>query len=117
MVTKAYPMKTGGSRNPGGRPKYSGEWGDAIRKVLHELVEVSTGERRKRLEVCARSLVAAASAGDISALREIGDRIDGKAIQPVEAAISVTGDVAALLERRRARAGLSEPEPDEADRS
>lgn len=74
-------MKT--SPNPGGRPKHSGEWGNAIRKVLHEVVEMDDGQRKMKLYRAAEKLVEAAMSGDVSALKEIGDRIDGKPVQAV----------------------------------
>jgi len=37
----------------------------------------------RRLDLLADKLVAAGLAGDVSALREIGDRLDGKAAQPI----------------------------------
>jgi hypothetical protein len=80
----------GENGNKGGRPKYSGEWGDAIRKALHEEDKKT---RMIKLHRAARALIAKALEGDVPALREIGDRIDGKASQPV------THDVAGSLEQ------------------
>lgn len=54
-------------------------WADALRKVGSEL-SAGRGSQRK-LEMAARALVTAAAAGDITACRELGDRLDGKAPQ------------------------------------
>jgi Family of unknown function (DUF5681) len=104
------PFARGRSGNPSGRPKFSGEWTRALWRSLERL-DPATATRR--LELAADRLVDAAIAGDVHALREIGDRIDGKATQPVVASVGVSegADIAKILERRRARAGLSEPGP------
>ncbi len=41
-------------------------------------------EKLKRKEVMARALVEKAEAGDIQALKEFGDRVQGKSIQPTD---------------------------------
>jgi hypothetical protein len=53
--------------------------------------------------------VSAAENGDVSAIKEIGDRIDGKAKQPIdlEANVTVTGEIEAILQRRRVKAGIA----------
>lgn len=44
-------------------------------------------QKRKKLQVMADKLVDAACAGEIPAIKEIADRIDGKATQPLEHAV------------------------------
>jgi hypothetical protein len=75
----------GENGNKGGRPKYSGEWGDALRKALHE---EDPKTRKIKMHLAARKLVDKALDGDVSALKEIGDRIDGKATQPLSGDLS-----------------------------
>lgn len=53
-------------------------WADTIRRVL---AQDSDPNRIRRL---AEALIAKAEEGDLGALKEIGDRIDGKAAQQVE---------------------------------
>lgn len=96
-------MAGGKPGNPGGRPKYSGEWCDAIRKAL---LEEDKKTRQIKMHLAARKLVAKAIEGDVPALKEIGDRIDGKAMQPIDMKLDATVDVAEKLERRRRKAGL-----------
>jgi len=62
-------------------------WSDAIRRALH-----SKDERTKRLKLdeLAERLIAKGLEGDVSALREIGDRVEGKAAQPIEGSIDAT---------------------------
>lgn len=61
-------------------------WRDAIMRAVRRL---NTDEPPKdaapqqRLEVLADMLVTKGMLGDVPALREIGDRLDGKAMQPI----------------------------------
>ena len=57
-------------------------WQEAIERAL----EIhKPADRRERLEALAASLVAKAMEGDMAALKEIGDRLDGKPKQQIEA--------------------------------
>jgi len=57
-------------------------WQDAINRAL----EIhKPADRRERLDALAASLVAKAMDGDMAALKEIGDRLDGKPKQQIEA--------------------------------
>ena len=76
--------KKGQSGNPNGRAKDK-LWADAIRIAVNEAYE---GGDRKKLRVLADKLVDKAIEGEIAAMKEIGDRLDGKAAQSVE----VSGD-------------------------
>lgn len=49
-------------------------WSDAVRKALVQ---------RKALKPIAEKLIAMALEGDMQAIKEIGDRLDGKAVQAV----------------------------------
>jgi hypothetical protein len=66
------PFKKGQSGNPGGRPKTK-EFTEAIRLAVHE-----AQGNRTRLRVIADALVDKAIEGDLSAIREVADRLDGK---------------------------------------
>lgn len=50
-------------------------WSDAIRKVL--------AQDKKRIERLAQALLNAAEAGDMQALKEFGDRMEGKPSQMI----------------------------------
>jgi len=61
----------------GGKPDKL--WKDAIRIAALR----PDAEGRKKLAVIADKLVDAAIAGDVAAMREIGDRLDGKPAQAI----------------------------------
>lgn len=52
-------------------------WRDTLRRAL-------LAEDGKNLRKIADALVAKAADGDVAAIKEIGDRVDGKAVQSVE---------------------------------
>lgn len=54
-------------------------WRDAIRVAAHREAE----DGRKEIEHIAEKLVQLAKEGDVSAIKELGDRIDGKAVQAI----------------------------------
>jgi len=53
-------------------------WRDAVRLAVNESVD-GDAEGRKKLRVIADKLVELALDGDMNAIKEIGDRMDGKA--------------------------------------
>ena len=64
--------------NPGGRPKEK-----PFREAL--LMELkSAGEDHKTLRRIARAVISKAEDGDIQAIKEIADRLDGKVPQGIE---------------------------------
>lgn len=70
-----------------GRPKGSlndKPWKDAIRLAVSRRTE----DGGKTLNLLAESLVKSALSGDVLAMREIGDRLDGKAVQQINANIT-----------------------------
>lgn len=79
-----------GSLNPGGRPKQK-IWRDAIMAATQRN---PTGEPNKRdLDAIVEALIIAAKAGDMEAIKEIGNRIDGKAHQSVDVEANLTGEL------------------------
>jgi hypothetical protein len=60
-------------------------WADAIRRALARREETGSGASLNRL---AEALLDKAAEGDLSALKELGDRLDGKSAQ----AVTVSGD-------------------------
>lgn len=73
-----------------GRPK--GAWADkAFRDALRIAVMRPAAEEdpkpKTKLDEVAIALVGAGKAGDVTAIREIADRLDGKATQIIEATV------------------------------
>jgi hypothetical protein len=64
-------------------PKSDKLWSQAVRiAAFREYEDPDTpGERRKALNIIAENLVKSAMAGDMQAIKEIGERLDGKAPQ------------------------------------
>jgi hypothetical protein len=75
------PFQPGQSGNPKGRPK-SITLSEAYRKMLAQ-VDESDEQKRTRAEVLAEQMYVKAKAGDVPALREIADRVEGKARQTI----------------------------------
>ena len=69
----------GQSGNPNGAPKRVKVWREAINRAIKRREQ----EDPQALEKLADKLLAAVDAGDIAAIKEFGDRIDGKVAQPV----------------------------------
>lgn len=79
-----------GALNPGGRPKRK-RWAEAIQKALSTN---PTGEPNlELLEAVSEALIIAAKAGDMEAIKEIGNRLDGKAAQGIDLEANITGDI------------------------
>ena len=85
------PFKKGQSGNPGGRPKEK-PFSDALRMEI-----AAAGEDHKALRRVARALIKKAEDGEIQAIRELADRLDGKPIQAVDANVDVSTDPLAEL--------------------
>lgn len=71
------PWKPGQSGNPSGRPKTK-PFKEAIRRAVE-----AAGTDTEKLDRLATALYAKALEGDVSAIREIGDRLDGKVAQAI----------------------------------
>ena len=74
----------------GGAPKGNNNagkakvWSDAIRKVVVQ---------RDALDQLALALVEKALSGDLQALKELGDRLEGKPVQSIEQDTNINGDL------------------------
>ncbi len=96
MPTAAVAARKAG-RTLGGRPRGSlGErlWRDAINLAVRELRDETTKDGKvkkvRALRLLARKLVDCGLEGDVAALKEIGDRLDGRAMQGVDLKMDVT---------------------------
>lgn len=81
-------------KNPQG-PKAEKPWREAVQRAVRRKMK---GEGQpQRLDLLADKVVALGLEGDISAIKEIGDRLDGK--PPVQAAVTVDGSLTVNLVR------------------
>ena len=72
-------------------------WRDALRVAVNDAREGAPAGRTKLREI-AEKVVELALDGDMQAIKEIGDRMDGKAIQGVDLEVDVSDPVKELLE-------------------
>lgn len=70
---------------------------DALVVALHREAEDANGKPTKRLYLVAEKLVLRALEGSETAIKEIFDRVEGKATQPVEHSGNLQMDVHAWL--------------------
>lgn len=70
---------------------------DALMISLKREAKDAEGKLTPKLMLMADALVAKALEGDVSAIREIGDRVDGKAIQAIEQTSEITHHYVAAL--------------------
>jgi hypothetical protein len=90
--------------------KLDSQWSDAIRKAIND---VEDGQ--KKIVKLAEKLVSQALEGDITAMKEIGDRLEGKPQQRTEITGADGGPVEfltvaqAVLEQKLARLTGSKP--------
>jgi len=70
------PFQPGQSGNPGGKTQNK-PWADAIRMAIAQ-------DDPERLRKLAKRLLDKAEEGDMAALKELGDRLDGKPAQVVQ---------------------------------
>ncbi len=76
-------------KNPGGGKGQDKIWSDALRRAVmreSDIGEDDNGKAKKRIEVMADKCARMAETGDMAAIREIGDRLDGKSPQYSEIA-------------------------------
>lgn len=68
-------------------------WRDAVMRAVRRLggdTPPKSTTKAQRLDLLADALVAKGLEGDVPAIREVGDRLDGKAVQAIEQTSDVT---------------------------
>lgn len=78
-------FKKGQSGNPAGRPKAAWTWAGILREVAEQevVIDEETGEKKSRKQLIAEALALKAEVGDVQAIKEFGDRMDGKPKQNI----------------------------------
>jgi hypothetical protein len=94
-------FQKGQSGNPGGRPNDK-PWREAIQMALKD-------KDPKRLRKIADSLIDLAESGDLQAMKEIGDRLDGK---PAQQQIHTGADGEAVKHEHKATVEFVRPSKD-----
>lgn len=93
---KEHQFKKGASGNPNGRPTGSRNLSTILKAMLEEDVEVvidGNKERRQFQEVIIRKLLKKANDGDIRAIIEIFDRVEGKSKETISQETEMTINV------------------------
>ena len=69
-------------------------WADAVRIAVNREADTpdDEGKKRKRLSAIADKLCRLAEEGDMTAIKEIGDRLDGRPRQATDIEANVNGD-------------------------
>ena len=75
------PFQPGQVTNPGGKPKQK-PFSDALRLALFE-PETAPDRKRTKLDKVVAALLEKATGGDVPALKEVADRIEGKVPQAI----------------------------------
>lgn len=84
MARSSTSFRSGQSGNPAGRGTEDKLWRDAVRRAVKRQAASGKGTQ---LEALADKLVACALEGDMSAMQEIGNRLDGKPTQELNATV------------------------------
>jgi hypothetical protein len=71
-------------------PKADKIWANALRLAVMRETEDENGRKSNYLTRIAQNMVKKAEDGDVMAMKEIGDRLDGKPAQAIEASGSLT---------------------------
>lgn len=87
--------KPGQSGNPNGRPPKAWTMSSLIEEALED-VEQETGKSYKSL--VAKKLATMALSGDIQAIKEVNDRIDGRPHQSIKHSGEIKGNSIAFIE-------------------
>jgi hypothetical protein len=75
-------FQPGQSGNPGGRAREK-PWRDALMRAIKRREPLNRDEKPQYIDLMAEAIVLKAAAGDVPAAHEIGDRVDGKAVQAI----------------------------------
>ena len=89
------PIKKGETRNPGGRPKNPWTFMGLYKTELEKSLKTKDGKTIQAKEAVAQRIVRMAIEGDINAMKEIANRIEGMPKQPTE----LSGNITVLIDK------------------
>ena len=99
-IANLKPWPKGVSGNPGGRPKKK-PITEELERLLAE--EASTRDGQTWATVIAEALLQQASRGDVRAISELANRVEGKSVQAIDLNTGGGEGIAERLERARKR--------------
>ena len=102
------------ARRPPPNRRDTAAWTTALRREAFATIANGPDRGRRKIELIARAVVRAAMDGDLHAAKEVGDRLEGRPLQRIEAdGMDSTLGFAAILalvnEERRLRAATAMP--------
>lgn len=89
-ISETNPKGAGAPENNQNSSKNNRLWAETIKRAVTQ----SDSERLRRI---AEALLTKAEDGDMSAIKELGDRLDGKPNQQLEANLNHTGGIAITI--------------------
>lgn len=96
-VGKAFRIKPGEVRNPGGRPKKQ-----PITALYEKMLE--EGNTLKQIESALRRVIKKGNMAFVLQLREMAERVEGKVTQPVDMDVQVNVTLSEAIRKARERA-------------
>ena len=99
-VENLKPWKPGESGNPGGRPKTK-PLTEELQRLLKQ--EAPKGEGRTWAALIAEALLTKAREGDVRAITELANRVEGKSLQAVDLKADLQSDLVERLLAGRKR--------------
>lgn len=84
MAKTRTSFKKGQSGNPGGRPKMPWTFMGLYKEELEQILTTKDGKQIEAKRAVAKRLVQMAIEGDIQAIRELGNRVEGMPKQSLE---------------------------------
>jgi len=109
MPSKDTQFKPGNNANPNGRPKKEYCLTDILKEQGEtEDVQTSNGQKISRKNALGQKLWAMAMGGDITAMRYVYDRIDGKPNQTIDTTIKKDTNMKSIMDKYKERKAIEE---------
>ena len=104
---RTMPFEKGDRANPKGRPKVK-PWADALR--IAASCEHGKDKKKTKLRAIAEKTVSMALNGDIAAIKEIGDRLEGKPAQSEKHEVELYGKDGGAIEHNHEYTNVPRPQ-------